>query len=388
MIKHRLYIFLFLLLLIECSKTGPYIPPVVDERVTYSADKFVMGADLSYANQILDHGGFYYDSGEPGDPYAIFKNHGANVIRFRLFYNPLWTKEVYGTDGVQMYNDFNDVKKGIGKAKAAGMQVCLDFHYSDSWADAGKQVSPAAWQSLTLPVLKDSLYKYTLRVMLGLKDAGLMPEFVQPGNEINPGMLLPKGDRWAKPDSLVYLLNAAIKAIRDAGVQDSINPKIIIHIGQPENVSSWFNGLSDRGLTDYDIIGFSYYYNWSSTPLSGLSSLVSQIKSTFNKDVMVMETAYPWTTSGSDSYPDIISTSSLVSGYPASTSGQYKYLHDLTQAVISGKGKGVFTWEPDWITSQMKDPWGIGSPWECNTLFDLTGNAITGIRFMSDKYNF
>jgi arabinogalactan endo-1,4-beta-galactosidase len=103
---------------------------------------------------------------------------------------------------------------------------------------------------------------------------------------------------------------------------------------------------------------------------------------------MVMETVYPWTTTGSDSYSDFISVSSLVSGYPATVTGQYKYLHALTQAVITGKGIGVFTWEPDWITSQMKDPWGTGSPWECNTLFDYSGNAISGIRFMTDKYTF
>ena len=124
-----------------------------------------MGADLSYANQILDHGGVYKDSGNVTDPYVIFRKYGANVIRFRLFYNPVWTKEVYGTDGVQMYNDFDDVKKGTGKAKAAGLQVCLDFHYSDTWADASTQVIPSEWTSPTLSLLKDSIYNYTLRTL-------------------------------------------------------------------------------------------------------------------------------------------------------------------------------------------------------------------------------
>jgi arabinogalactan endo-1,4-beta-galactosidase len=386
--KPRFYIFLIPFVLVSCNKPAPYVPPPGNERVTYSADKFVMGADISYANQILDHGGVFQDGGVPVDPYVIFKKYGTNVIRFRLWYNPVWTKEVYGTSGTQLYSDFADVKKGIQLAKAQGMQVCLDFHYSDSWADAGKQVPPAAWKSLTPTALGDSVYNYTLRTLLNLRGAGLLPEYVQPGNEINPGLLLPRGDRWARPDSMVYILNKAISAIRLAGSQGSINPKIIIHIGQPENVLGWFNGLTAKGLTDYDIIGFSYYYNWSTTVLSNLSTLVSEIRTTTGRDVMVMETAYPWTTTGSDTYPDIISVSSLVQGYPATAEGQYKYLHALTQAVITGKGIGVFTWEPDWITSQMKDPWGTGSPWECNTLFDYNGNTITGTLFMTDKYSF
>lgn len=379
---------LLTLLVVSCKENDPYVPPVVDERVTYSSDKFVMGADISYANQILDHGGIFMDGGVQEDPYEIFKKYGTNVVRFRLWYNPTWTKTVYGAEGTQMYSDFADVKKSIQKAKARGMKVCLDFHYSDTWADAGKQVTPSAWSSLSLPVLRDSLYNYTLRTLLNLRDAGLLPEYVQPGNEINPGILLPRGDRWARPDSMVYLLNAAISAIRKAGSQGSINPKIIIHIGQPENVSGWFSGLAAKGLTDYDIIGFSYYYNWSSTPLSGISALVAKFRADYGKDVMIMETAYPWTTSGSDNYSDFVSVSSLAPGYPASVTGQYNYLHTLTQAIITGKGIGIFTWEPEWITSQMKDPWGTGSPWECNTLFDLSGNAITGIRFMTDKYTF
>lgn len=386
--KNLFRILLLPLILVSCKEKDPYIPPPVDERVTYSSDKFVMGADISYANQILDHGGIFMDGGVAEDPYVIFKKYGSNVIRFRLWYNPVWTDTIYGSEGTQMYSDFDDVKKGIQKAKAQGMKVCLDFHYSDSWADAGKQVPPAAWAALSLPALRDSLYNYTLRTLLNLREAGLLPEYVQPGNEINPGVLVPRGDRWARPDSMVYLLNAAISAIRKAGSQGEINPKIIIHIGQPENVTSWFNGLAAKGLTDYDIIGFSYYYNWSSTPLSGISSLVSKFRSDYGKDIMIMETAYPWTTTGSDTYSDFFSVSSLSPGYPASITGQYNYLHALTQAVIAGKGIGIFTWEPEWITSQMKDPWGTGSPWECNTLFDLSGNAITGIRFMTDKYSF
>lgn len=384
----RTYLIMLLfpvLLLPSCRKSDK---SATETRVIYPVSKFVMGADLSYVNEILDHNGVYKDSGKVADPYIIFKKYGANVIRFRLFYNPTWTKEAYGTAGTQMYNDYADVKKAIGKAKAAGLEVCLDFHFSDTWAGTSDQIIPAAWTNHSVLALHDSIYNYTYRTLVNLRNAGLMPEFVQTGNEINPGILLPPGNRWSKPDSLVYLLNSAIKAVRTAGSSGSINPRIIIHIAQPENVTAWFYGLYQLGLTDYDIIGFSYYYMWSSSQLSTISNFVNQIKTTLNKDVMIMETAYPWTTGYADNYNNIIDVSKLVSGYPATETGQYKYLHALAQEVIDGGGIGIFTWEPAWITSQMKDPWGTGSSWECNTLFDFTGNTLKGIRFMSDQYNF
>jgi arabinogalactan endo-1,4-beta-galactosidase len=375
-------------LLTTCGKKNDQPDPVSNERIFYTTDEFVMGADLSYVNQILDHGGIYKDSAVVENPYSIFKKYGANVARFRLFHNPLWTQEVYGTEGTQMYNDFEDVKEGISEAKAAGIQVCLAFHYSDSWADASKQVIPDAWKSLSLQNLKDSIYNYTKKTLLKLNSAGLMPEFVQTGNEINPGFLLDQGNRWTKTSDFVALMNSAIKGVRDAASVSTVKPKIILHIAQPENTRVWFDGLASAGLTDFDIIGFSYYYMWSNTGLETISNFVSMLKSTFGKSVMMMETTYPWTTGYADDYDNQINTSKLAYGYYATEEGQYKYLHALVQEIIDGGGQGLFTWEPAWISSQMKDPWGTGSSWECNTFFDFNGNTIDGIRFMSDKYNF
>ncbi len=350
--------------------------------------EFIMGADLSYVNQILDHGGLYRDSASVEDPYLIFNQYGANMIRFRLFHNPVWTKEVYTPAGDQMYNDFNDVKLGIQRAKENGMQVCLDFHYSDSWADPGKQVIPQAWKSLALPVLRDSLYNYTYNVLKKLDNAGLMPEFVQPGNEINPGFLLPLGNRWsANTTNFIYLMNAAISAIRKAGNESQIHPKIIIHIAQPENVASWFSGLKQAGLTDYDIVGFSYYYMWSEVPIENISTFVSAFKKDYGKEVMIMETAYPWTTNNYDSYGNIIDADKLDPDYPASVIGQFQYLCRLTQEIIDGGGKGIFYWEPAWISADMRDLWGQGSAWECNTFFDFDGNVIQGMKYMTFSYD-
>jgi len=383
--------FILILSLSSCKKSDNSNTNNPDEtKVFYKPSQFVMGADLSYVNQILDHGGDYKDSGNVADPYQIFQKYGANVIRLRLFYNPTWTKDVYGTSGTQMYNDYADVKKGISKAKAAGMQVCLDFHYSDTWADPSHQIKPAAWDTLTrILVLADSVYNYTFRTLSNLGNNGLMPEYVQIGNEINPGLLLPQGNRWnGNEANIIFLLNSGIRAVRDAGASNSIKPKIIIHIAQPENVVAWFNGLAAKGLVDYDIIGISYYYIWSNVNLTDVHTYISQVRTTYNKDVMIMETAYPWTTQDADSYPNTISISKLASGYPATLDGQYSYLLKLTQEIITGGGKGIFYWEPAWITSNLKDLWGTGSSWDCNTFFDFKGEVIQGINFMTYHYKF
>jgi arabinogalactan endo-1,4-beta-galactosidase len=358
------------------------------DPVFYTPSEFIMGADLSYVNQILDHGGVYRDSAATEDPYAIFSQYGCNVVRLRLFHNPEWTRELYGTSGTQMYNDFEDVKTAIQMSRKEGMQVCLDFHYSDTWADPAKQAPPSAWKDLTLEKLHDSLYNYTFNILDKLGSSGLMPEYVQVGNEINPGFVLPLGKRWdGNEDNMIYLLNSAIRAVRDAGSGNTVNPKIIIHIAQPENADPWFNGLAARGLADYDIIGLSYYYMWSSTGIADLDNVISGLKSKYGKEVMIMETAYPWTTSDADNYNNIIAINKIISAYPATPEGQLEYMKILTQKVIDGGGRGVFYWEPAWITSEMKDSWGTGSSWDCNTFFDFNGNVIAGMKFMTVRYN-
>jgi arabinogalactan endo-1,4-beta-galactosidase len=359
-----------------------------DKRVFYTHDKFSMGADLSYVNQILDHNGSYIDSGKITDPYVIFSKYGANTVRLRLWNNPQWTRTVYDPPAANMYNDFDDVKRAAAAAKAQGMAVSLDFHYSDTWADPAKQETPAAWKGLSLELLHDSLYNYTLKTLDKLETAGLMPEYVQVGNEINPGFLLPQGNRWDKKADFIYLINGAIKAVRDASVSSTVKPKIIIHVAQPENVLPWFNSMAAAGLTDYDIVGLSYYYIWSTVPVDSLSNYIADIKRTTGKDVMVVETAYTWTLDNADSYGNILAADKLTPAYPASHAGQFNYLVKLTQEIIDGGGTGIHYWEPAWITSDTNDRWGTGSSWDCNTLFDFSGNVIKGMDYMTYPYDF
>jgi arabinogalactan endo-1,4-beta-galactosidase len=367
--------------------------PVVEEKTD-----FYFGADLSYVNQILDHGGVYKDDGEIRNPYKIFSDNGANLTRLRLWHNPTWTKEVYGASGTQLYNDLADVEKSIRLAKEEGMSVLLDFHYSDTWADPGKQEIPKAWQQITeLSVLKDSVYQYTFKTLAYLNDKGLMPELVQIGNETNCGMLYTNAPggfpscnvcnnaQWQR---LGQVINSAIKAVEDVTAASAIKTKILLHVADPKNVEWWFDNITGQGgVTGFDIIGFSYYPLWHRTvSLDALSGSVSTFKTKYARPVMILETAYPWTTDHKDDYNNQFGSETPITGYPFSIQGQTDLLKKLTQEVIDGGGSGVIYWEPAWISSGMKDLWGTGSSWENNTLFNFEGNTIQSIDFMNYEY--
>jgi len=384
------------------SSIGPTIndgneQPTESDPVYYSTDQFVMGADLSYVNQILDHGGTFSVDGEVENPYKIFADHGTNVVRLRLWHNPEWVEsEVYEDPGKPLYSGFEDVKRSIVEAKAQGMAVNLDFHYSDIWADPSHQDIPAAWMDITdIEVLKDSVYNYTFETLQKLDAEGLMPEFVQVGNETNCGMMFTNAPENFPPlngcegnwENLGAVINSGSQAVRAVSAESDIEAKIILHIAQPENAEWWFENITSNGrVSDFDIIGLSYYSQFSDTPLSGLSSYIQSLRTTFEKEVMIVETAYPWTLENADNYTNIFGEDSVEANYPATNDGQLDYFIDLTQAVIDGGGGGVMVWEPAWITSDMKDLWGTGSSWENNAFFDFNGELNRGIHFMTTDY--
>ena len=381
----------------SCKDDPTVEDPMVDDP---NDGEFYFGADLSYVNQILDHGGVYMDNGIAQNPYKIFKDHGANIIRLRLWHNPSWTKEVYGPSGIQLYNDLADVAKAIALSKEQGLAVLLDIHYSDTWADPGKQVVPEAWQDIKdIAVLEDSVYNYTAGVFAYLGTKNLIPEMVQIGNETNCGMLFTNAangfpacnvcnGEWVRMGSV---MNSAIRAVRDMTASSSIKTKILLHVADPSNVEWWFDNMIDAtkgNVKDFDMIGFSYYPIWHTTvSLSELSDNVSKFKSKYGKQVMILETAYPWTTDFDDNYDNQFGSQPAIDGYPYSKQGQYDLMVKITQEVKDGGGQGVVYWEPAWISSDMKDLWGTGSSWENNTFFDFDGNTIQGIDFMKHDFN-
>jgi arabinogalactan endo-1,4-beta-galactosidase len=361
------------------------------------APGFYFGADLSFVNQILDHHGVYKVNGSVKDPYAIFRENGTNLVRLRLWHNPVWTKEVYGVEGTQMYNDLQDVERAIASAKKQHMAVLLDFHYSDTWADPKEQSVPKAWQNIReLTVLRDSVYNYTHHTLTYLNAKGLLPEWVQIGNETNCGMLYSSAPQGFPPCNVCegnwanagVVFNAGIKAVRDVTAVTKIKTKILLHVADPKNVKWWFDNIKSQALvTDFDMIGFSYYPLWhTSVPLDNISDRISAFKARFKKDIVILETAYPWTSSGVDTYNNQFGNQTPVPGFPFSEQGQFEFLQKLTQEVKAGGGKGVIYWEPAWISSEIKDPWGTGSSWENCTFFNFTGEKNKGIEYMKAQY--
>lgn len=346
-----------------------------EDPETNSKIDFYYGADLSYVNEMEDCGASYRDlNNETKDPYKIFKEAGTNLVRLRLWHNPTWSN----------YSNFEDVKISIQRAKAEGMGVLLDFHYSDNWADPNKQEIPAAWLSDidNTEALGNLLYNYTYETLDNLADNNLLPDIVQVGNEINP-MILQHGDLvwpidWARNSSL---LNKGIKAVRDISSERNKEIGVMLHIAQPENGLWWFEQATQNGVTNFDWIGLSYYPLWSDYTLSNVSSAFSTLIHTYKKRLMVVETAYPFTMENADSANNILGSDALISGYPATEQGQLDYLNKLQEVIETSGGEGLIYWEPAWISTDCFTQWGQGSHWDNATLFNHHNKATLGMQF-------
>ncbi len=360
-------------ILIACSSSLSQAKSFPDKP----ASGLYLGADLSYVNEMEDCGAVYRNKGEPVDPFELINNEGGNLVRVRIWNDATWTK----------YSNLADVEKTIRRARAAGMQVLLDFHYSDDWADGDKQLVPAAWAGMNTEQQAQALYDYTRNILGTLDSQGLMPEMVQVGNETNPELMGGKKDRPINWERNATLLNAGIRAVRDAGKTASVNPRIMLHIAQPENVEPWFEAATLAGVNDYDVIGISYYRKWSTRSISQLGETIANLKKRYPVDVILVETAYPFTNGYADNSPNLLGKDSLISGYPATPKGQLKYLTDLTQTVVDNGGIGVVYWEPAWVSTDCKTRWGVGSNWENAAWFDLKRHeALPALKFLGQDY--
>lgn len=380
--------FFILLFSTSCSNAKMASDPAI---VHYPWQQFVMGADLSYVNEIEDAGGKYFVNQQAKDVFHIFKENGCNNVRVRLWHTPTWKKEVAGG---KMYSDLADVEKTIRRAKQAGMSVNLNLHYSDDWADPNKQSIPAAWEGIPIEVLKDSVYNYTLSILNYLHAKNLVPEMIQVGNENNNGMLWPIGKvEWNREDNWKNfgdLINSGIRAVRDFSKASNIKPQVIIHVAQLQYAPQWTENITTLGgVKDFDILGLSHYYKWSTVhPMKEIGDTIQLLVKKYGKKVMIVEAAFPWTFENADSYNNLFGDANELIEYEASIPAQLEYMKNLTQTIISAGGDGMMYWEPAWITSPMKDRWGAGSSWENAALFDFKGNALPALKFMGLKYDF
>lgn len=338
----------------------------------------IHGADLSTLQRAQDLGAKYYTTGgTQGDPLLILKSAGMNYVRLRVWVNP-----------ASGYNDAARVVAFAKQVKADGLKLLVDFHYSDTWADPGKQYTPAAWSGHSLSQLETDVYQYTYSVCSALKSAGATPDMVQVGNEINAGMLWPVGQLtggtggWSNLAGLLVSGYNAVKAV-------SSSTQVMLHIangGQHDQAIWWFDQARAFGVK-WDVSGVSYYSYWSGT-FAGLQSTLNDLASRYGKPVVVAETAYPFTLSNADSTGNSISSSSqLTSGYPATEAGQranFLAVINAVKAVPNGMGLGYFYWEASWyaVPGNGWDPANIatsGDGWDNQALFNWSGRALSGI---------
>lgn len=352
--------------------------------------EFIKGVDISMLKEMEELGARYFDNGVEKDIIEILKDYGINAIRLRLWHNP------YDEDSKPYGGGTNDFATTVELAERIiekKIKFVLDIHYSDFWTDPKKQLKPKAWEDFSERELEDAVYKYTYKVVSTLKSKNLFPSSIQVGNELTNGFLWPQGKLPNNYKGMIQLLKSGIRAIKD--IDENI--EIILHLdcgGDNKLYRDWFDVVIKEDIS-FDIIGLSYYPYWHGT-LDELEFNMNDISKKYNKDVMVVETAYGFTTQNCGSSAMIFSEE-LADKVPfqASEKGQAKYMKELMKRIKNvnfGRGKGFFYWEPAWLpikgsswaTEAGKRFIGDDSPggnsWANQGLFDFKGNALLALK--------
>ena len=364
------------------------------EAIEHLPEDFIKGVDISTLTEMEEFGQKYYDDeGNERDLFEILQEHGVNYIRVRLWNDPYdvsWSKDLSSTGQIiegaigAGTCDLNNAISLSQRAKAHGMKVLLDFHYSDFWADPGKQYKPDAWQGLSNKELKKAVYDFTYSTLETMNRQGALPDMVQIGNEINSGLIWPEG-RGITSQGAFELLGEGTTATRAISVETGQNIQIMIHLAEGGDRHAFmeaFDSLTLKGL-DYDIIGASYYPYWHGT-IKELELNLRMLEERYGKKVLVAEMAYGYGFDDSDSSGNIFNSDMVaIGGYEASVQGQGAYIRDVMATVASirdEKGLGVFYWEPAWLTPEGAG-WisGEGNAWENQCLFDVEGHALDSL---------
>jgi arabinogalactan endo-1,4-beta-galactosidase len=336
------------------------------------AELTILGADISSLKKSEDMGGVYrYADGTEADALQILKDQGLNYARLRVWVDP--------ADG---YHDKAEILEMATRLKKEDIKLLVDFHYSDNWADPGKQIKPAAWKDYDFEQLKRAVYDHTFDVCNSLVAQGTPPDMVQVGNEINAGMLWPDG-KYDQMDNLAALLKEGYRAVKDC---NSSTP-VMLHIaegGDNDLARWWFDNMTRREVP-FDVIGISYYPYWHGS-LGELQYNLNDISARYDKDVIVVETSYAFTDQDNDDFPNIVDQKLAVQDYPLTPEGQREMLRDImsvVRAVDNGRGLGVFYWDATW-TAVKGNGWdntnpAAGNAWENQALFDFDGKMLPAL---------
>lgn len=270
----------------------------------------MLGADISFLPELEARGMKFSENSVEKDAIQLLKEHGLNYVRLRIFNDPARDS---GYSPGKGFCDLAHTKQMAKRVKEAGLKLLLDFHYSDYWADPGKQYKPAAWRHQSMEELQQSVYDFTRRVMLELKEQGTLPDMVQVGNEINHGIIWPEGN-VAHFEGLAQLVAAGTKAVKS--VHASAIMMLHVALGGQNDESVFFiDNMLARGV-HFDVIGQSYYPKWHGT-LEDLEANLADLSRRYDKDVIVVEYSH-----------------------------RKEEVNKIAFEVPGGRGKGSCIWEP------------------------------------------
>ena len=381
---------------------GPVESTVYVEPVDGISDDFYRGMDVSAVLALENSGVKYYNfDGEEQDVFMTLAQAGVNYIRLRVWNDP------YDENGNGYGGGNNDVATAITLGQRAtqyGMKVCIDFHYSDFWADPKKQFVPKAWEGMDIEEKSDALYNFTLENLTQILDAGVDVGMVQVGNEINNGMC---GETDVA--NVRKLLTAGSKAVREVAASSGKDILVAVHytnIDDMKKLDTLLTGLLVKEI-DYDIVGLSFYPYWHGT-MEDLKNAITHVRNTYGKKVYVAENAYCYTSEDGDgSANSIKGTDDLAEGYSASVQGQANEVRDVCAAASEAGAEGIFYWEGTWIpvgpadadNSAIWEKYGSGwassyaggydpkdagqyyggSSWDNQAMFDFTGHPLASL---------
>ena len=381
---------------------GPEESTIYVEPVDGISDDFYRGMDASAVLALENSGVKYYNfDGEEQDVFMTLAQAGVNYIRLRVWNDP------YDENGNGYGGGNNDVATAIALGQRAtqyGMKVCIDFHYSDFWADPKKQFVPKAWEGMNIEEKTDALYNYTLDSLTQILEAGVNVGMVQIGNEINNGM---SGETDVA--NVRKLLTAGSKAVREASADFGKDILVAVHytnIDDMKKLDTLLTGLQVKEI-DYDIVGLSFYPYWHGT-MDDLKNAIIHIRDTYGKKVYVAENAYCYTAEDGDgSSNSVEGTDDLAEGYSASVQGQANEVRDVCTAASEAGAEGIFYWEGTWIpvgpaevdNSAIWEKYGSGwassyasdydpkdagqyyggCSWDNQAMFDFTGHPLASL---------
>ncbi len=384
------------------SDDGPVEAGIHVDRVEGLPADFINGVDVSSVLSLEESGVVFRDAdGEAADLFELLAGSGVTDVRVRVWNDP------FDAEGNGYGGGNTDAERAavIGaRATAAGLGVLVNFHYSDFWADPGKQQAPKAWAGLDVAAKAEATYAYTVESLETFADADVDVRMVQVGNETNGAVAGVTG--W---DGMAQIFSAGSAAVREVFPE----ALVALHFTNPETSGRYANNaaqLDARGV-DYDVFASSYYPFWHGS-LSNLTSVLSHVAETYDKQVMVAETSWAYTLDDGDGHGNVIDLPSEATAYPVGEQGQANAVRDVVQAVVDvgDAGIGVYYWEPAWLPvgppSELEanqllwerdgsgwatsfageyDPvdagqWYGGSAWDNQALFDFEGRPLETLR--------